>query len=226
LFSSSCRHADTGVLNLAPLKLLALSARVMPSEPRPQPPYAEPLPVQVEEGLAVATVVEESVVPPPPVTATVVEEERAIKEMAAPQAALGPPAGASSGGEDLVMVLANSDLAPPPPAREHDVAMLAVLESSAVAAAASIEGAAGTSSSRYVDFPSIGIIDLDTTELPSNDRVILEVATDRMFAEPSILDAIASVPSVPRQHEGAGSLAPLPRRRRVVVVGGVFSWSP
>jgi hypothetical protein len=85
LFSSSCRHADTGVLNLAPLKLLALSARVMPSEPRPQPPYAEPLPVQVEEGLAVATVVEESVVPPPPVTATVVEEERAIEEMAAPK---------------------------------------------------------------------------------------------------------------------------------------------
>jgi hypothetical protein len=104
--------------------------------------------------------------------------------------------------------------------------MLAVLESSAVAAAASIEGAAGTSSSRYVDFPGIGIIDLDTTELPSNDRMILEVVTDRMFAEPSILDAIASVPSVPRQDEGAGSLAPPPRRRRVVVGGGGFLWSP
>jgi hypothetical protein len=47
---SSRRHADTGVLSLASLKCLALSARVVPSEPRPQPPCAEPLPVQVVEG--------------------------------------------------------------------------------------------------------------------------------------------------------------------------------
>jgi hypothetical protein len=43
---------------------LAQSALVMPSEPRPQPPCAEPLPVQVEEGLGVATVVEKSGAPP------------------------------------------------------------------------------------------------------------------------------------------------------------------
>jgi hypothetical protein len=43
LILSSRRHADIGVLSLAPLKLLALSARVMPSEPRPQPPCVESL---------------------------------------------------------------------------------------------------------------------------------------------------------------------------------------
>jgi hypothetical protein len=43
LVLSSRRHADTSVPSLVPLKRLALSARVTPSEPLPQPPYAEPL---------------------------------------------------------------------------------------------------------------------------------------------------------------------------------------
>jgi hypothetical protein len=37
---------------------------------------------------------------------------------------------------------------------------------------------------------------------------MLEVATDRMFAEPSILDTIASVASALRQYDGAGGSAP------------------
>jgi hypothetical protein len=32
--------------------------------------------------------------------------------------------------------------------------------------------------SRYLDFPGIGIIDLDAIELPSNDREILEAVTE------------------------------------------------
>jgi hypothetical protein len=47
------------VLSLAPLKHLAQIARVVLSEPHPQPSCTEPLPVQVEEGLPVATAVEE-----------------------------------------------------------------------------------------------------------------------------------------------------------------------
>jgi hypothetical protein len=70
------------VLSLAPLKRLALSAQVVPSEPRPQ---AEPLPVQVEEGLVVATVVEEPGAPPLPVTAAIVEEGRTVTETTAPR---------------------------------------------------------------------------------------------------------------------------------------------
>jgi hypothetical protein len=61
---------------------------------------------------------------------------------------------------------------------------------------------------RYVDFPGIGTVDLDALELPSNDREMLEVATERMFAEPSILKTIASVTLALRQYEGAGSSAP------------------
>jgi hypothetical protein len=59
----------------------------------------------------------------------------------------------------------------------------------------------------YVDFPDIGTIDLDTLELPSNDQEMLEAATKRMFAEPSILDTIASVVLVLRQYEGVGGSA-------------------
>jgi hypothetical protein len=106
-----------------------------------------------------------------------------VEEMDAPQAALGPPGGAGSDGEDVVMVPVDGDSAPPPPVREHDVAMLAAPESSAAATTASVEGTTDTSSSRYVDFPGIRIIDIDATELPSNDWEIREVATEQMFVD-------------------------------------------
>jgi hypothetical protein len=176
LVPPSRRHADTGALNLTPLKRLALSAPVVPSEPRPQHPYTEPLSVQVEGGLAVATVVE-STAPPPPAVATVIEE-RMVGESTAPQATLEPPAGTSPGGEDVVMVPTDDGPAPPRLVGEHDVATSMAHEPSTAAGAASVEGAADLSSSRYVDFPGIGTIDLDATELPSNDREILEVATE------------------------------------------------
>jgi hypothetical protein len=86
--------------------------------------------------------------------------------------------------------------------------MSTTLESSTAAGVASIEGATDLSSSQYVDSPSIRTIDLDATELPSNDREILEVATEKMFTDPSILDTIASVVSALRQDEGAGGSAP------------------
>jgi hypothetical protein len=59
-----------------------------------------------------------------------------------------------------------------------------------------------------VDFPGTGTIDLSAPKLPSNDREMLEVATERMFVEPSILDTIASVASALRQYEGVGGSAP------------------
>jgi hypothetical protein len=61
---------------------------------------------------------------------------------------------------------------------------------------------------QYVDFPGIGIVDLDAPELPSNDREMLEVVTEQMFAKPSILETVASVTLALRQYENAGGLAP------------------
>jgi hypothetical protein len=166
------------------------------------------LPVQVKEGLAMATVVEESAASPPPTSAAAAGEEWAVEKTATDRAALAPPQGIGSGGEDVVMVPVDNGSAPPPPAREHDVATSTTPESSVAVAAAPIEGATDASSSQYVDFPGIRIIDLDATELPSNDREILEAARERMFADPSVLDAIALVQPLPRQDEGAGGSAP------------------
>jgi hypothetical protein len=89
LLLSSRRYAAASMLSLAPLKCLAQIARVVPSEPRPQPPCAEPLSGQAEEGLAVATAMEESGAPPPLVTAAAVEEEQTAVETAAPPSGFG-----------------------------------------------------------------------------------------------------------------------------------------
>jgi hypothetical protein len=56
----------------------------VPFEPHPQPPCAEPLLVQVGEGLAVAAVVEESGALPPPEAATAIEEGQTVPETTAP----------------------------------------------------------------------------------------------------------------------------------------------
>jgi hypothetical protein len=106
------------------------------------------------------------------------------------------------------MVTVDDGLAPPLPVREHDITTSVVPESSAVVAATSIEGTTDTSSSQYMDFPGIWIIDLDATKLSSNDREILEAVTERMFADPSILDSITSDPPAPRQDESTGCLVP------------------
>jgi hypothetical protein len=113
------------------------------------------------------------------------------------------------------MVPVDDDSAPPPLLGDHDVAASAVPKPSPAAGAASGEGVADLVSCWYVDFPSTGIIDLDAPELPSNDWEMLEVATKRMFADPSILDTIATVASALRQDEGAGSSA-LPAASEVV----------
>jgi hypothetical protein len=66
------------------LKRVALNTHVAPSELHSQPPYAEPLPVQVEEGLVVVAV-EELAAPPPPAATTIVGEERMVTETTAPK---------------------------------------------------------------------------------------------------------------------------------------------
>jgi phosphoenolpyruvate-protein kinase (PTS system EI component) len=83
-----------------------------------------------------------------------------------------------------------------------------------VAGAAPIERTTDLASSRYVDFPGIGVVDLNTAELPSNDRKMLEVATKLMFADPSVLDTIMSVVSRCAKTRVPVTQHPLPRWRR------------
>jgi hypothetical protein len=76
------------------------------------------------------------------------------------------------------MVLMDDDSAQPLPAGDRDVVMSMVSEPSSAVGAASVEDVTDLAACRYVDFPSIGTIDLDAPELPSNDREMLEVVTE------------------------------------------------
>jgi hypothetical protein len=60
-------------------------------------------------------------------------------------------------------------LALPPPTGERDVTASAVLEPSVLGTAAPAEGVEDISMSRYLTIPGIRTIDLDATELLSND---------------------------------------------------------
>jgi hypothetical protein len=165
------------------------------------------MPVQFEEGLVVAVAVEESTAPSPPAAVAVVGEDRVVTETTDPQAASKPQAGISSGGDNVVRVPVDQGAPLPPLTRERDVAEPAAPETSAVGTTPSIGGAEDMSMSRYLTIPGIWVIDLDVAELPSNDREILEAVTDRVFADSSLLDAIASGLPAPRQDGDAGGFA-------------------
>jgi hypothetical protein len=192
--------------------------------------------VHVEEGLVVAVAVEELVAPPLPVVAAIMRDGRTVSEMAAPQVTLEPPAGAGSGDDDVVMVLADQGAPLPPPTKKHEAAAPVAVETPAAATAPSIEGAEDAPPSSCWSIPGIGIIDLDATELPSNNQEIFEAVVDRVFADPSVLeveipeaaasvaatsadagtssntalmsDAIVSEQPVPRQDGGVGGSTP------------------
>jgi hypothetical protein len=94
-----------------------------------------------------------------------------------------------------------------PSDRGRDVMTSTAPEPSPAAGAVSVEDVINLVACQYVDFPGIGTIDLDALELPGNDQEMLEVATERMFVEPSILETIASVTSALRQYDGASGSA-------------------
>jgi hypothetical protein len=94
--------------------------------------------------------------------------------------------------------LAVEMLEPPPAAG-------AVGSSSAINAV-TVEEVMGLATCRYIDFPGVGVIDLEAPQLSEN---VLEVATERMFIEPSIMDTIASVSKALREYERVGGFAPV-----------------
>jgi hypothetical protein len=63
-------------------------------------------------------------------------------------------------------------------------------ETSSAAGAVTVEEVMELATSWYIDFPSFGVIDLEAPQLPGK---VLDIATERMFAEPSILETIVSV---------------------------------
>jgi hypothetical protein len=80
-----------------------------------------------------------------------------------------------------------------------------VAESSSARGAITVEEVTELATCRYIDFPGVGVIDL---EAPQLSEKVLVVATERMFTEPTIMETIASVSKVLLKYERAGGFAP------------------
>jgi hypothetical protein len=142
----------------------------------------------VGEGLVVAITVEESVVLLPPAAAALMGEEQTTLVTAAPQATLEHQAGASSSNDNVLMVLVNQGASLPSPTRDREEAAAVAPETPAAVVVSSIGGTEDLLMSRYLTIPGNRVIDLDATELLSNDREILEAVTEWVFADSSILE--------------------------------------
>jgi hypothetical protein len=71
--------------------------------------------------------------------------------------------------------------------------------------AVTVEEVMELATSRYIDFPGVGIVDLEAPELPSK---ALDVAAEWILAEPLILETIASISQALHQYERAGGFDP------------------
>jgi hypothetical protein len=127
----------------------------------------------------------------------------------------------SSGGRDVVMTpaleptpaavatdsLPAVEVPEPSPAAEvpGPSTTTEVAESSSARDALTVEEVMELATCRYIDFHGVGVIDLEAPQLPEK---VLEVATERMFAEPYIMDMIISVSKALQEYERAGGFAP------------------
>jgi hypothetical protein len=151
--------------------------------------YTDPLPVQVEEGLAVAIEFEDSAAPPSRDAAANKGEERAVVETAAPPMRSRPQGGFGPGDDDGVMVPVDHGAPPPPPARDLEAVAPDVPETPAAVKVPSTGGAENAPTFGSWTLPGVGVIHLDATELPSNDREIFEAVVECVFADLSVLEA-------------------------------------
>jgi hypothetical protein len=85
----------------------------------------------------------------------------------------------------------------PPPAAE-------VAESSSTRVSLTVEEMMDLETCRYIDFPSVRIIDLEAPQLPEKEY---EVAAEWRSNEPTIMETIASVSKALQEYERAGGFA-------------------
>jgi hypothetical protein len=80
-----------------------------------------------------------------------------------------------------------------------------VVESSSAPVALTTEEVMQLTTCRYIDFPSVGVIDLEAPQLPEK---VYEVAAKRMFNEPTIMETITSVSKALQEYEHTVGFAP------------------
>jgi hypothetical protein len=82
-----------------------------------------------------------------------------------------------------------------------------VAETSSARGAITVEEVMELATCRYIDSPGVGVIDLEEPQLPEK---ALEVATERMFVESSIMETITSVSKVLHEYERTGGFGTEP----------------
>jgi hypothetical protein len=80
-----------------------------------------------------------------------------------------------------------------------------VAETSSARDAITVEEVMELVTCQYIDFLDAGVIDLEAPQLPEK---VQEVATEQMFAEPTIMETIAPVSRVLQEYKRAGGFAP------------------
>jgi hypothetical protein len=80
-----------------------------------------------------------------------------------------------------------------------------VAESSSARGAITLEEVMEMATCRYIDFPGVGVIDLEAPQLPEK---VLEVATEWILAEPTIMEPVASVSKALQEYKYAGGFTP------------------
>jgi hypothetical protein len=191
-----------------------------------------------EELVVVAAVEASITPPPPVPAAAVEEGETAAEATAPHAALEPPAEAIASGGDvvllldkdsippplsgshDVVMTpapeptpaVAATDshpatevLDPSPVAEAGPFATTEAAETSSAWGTVTVEEVMELATCRYIDYPGVGIIDLEAPKLP---KKVLEVATERLFAEPSIMETITSMSKAQHEYERAGGFAP------------------
>jgi hypothetical protein len=129
----------------------------------------------------------------------------------------------SSEGRDVVMALVSEpapvlatagplpvvEVSEPSPAAEvpGPSPTAEVAETSSARGTITVEEVMELATCRYIDSPGVGVIDLEEPQLPEK---ALEVATERMFVESSIMETITSVSKVLHEYERAGGFGTEP----------------
>jgi hypothetical protein len=80
-----------------------------------------------------------------------------------------------------------------------------VAETSSAQVALTVEEVMELATCWYIDFPGVGLIDLEAPQLREK---VYEVASERMFNEPTIMERIASVSKALQEYERTGGFAP------------------
>jgi hypothetical protein len=118
-----------------------------------------------------------------------------------------PPASESAQAAAAASLLLAVEVPVPSPAEEVSgpPPTAQVAETSSARGALITEEVMELVTCRYIDFPSVGVIDLEAPQLPEK---VYEVASERMFNEPTIIETITSVSKALQEYERADGFTP------------------